>query len=61
MVVFSGLYESQEPTPSGDARGIVPPHCNGHQNGHQSGYMLHRRCVDCRPGGWRGDTKQVVI
>jgi hypothetical protein len=61
MVVFSGLYESQEPTPSGDARVIVPPHCDGHQNGHQSGYMLHRRCVDCRPGGWRGDTEQVVI
>jgi hypothetical protein len=24
MVVFSGFYESHEPPPSGDARGIVP-------------------------------------
>jgi hypothetical protein len=22
--------------------------------------MLHYRCVDCRPGGRRGDTEQVV-
>jgi len=60
MVVFSGLYESQEPSPSGDASGIVPPHCDGHQNGHQSGYMMHHCCVDCRPGSWRGNTEQVV-
>jgi len=39
MVAFSGFYESHEPPPSGDARGIVPPHCDGYQNGQQSGYM----------------------
>jgi hypothetical protein len=60
MAVFSGLYESPGPPLSGDARGIVPPHCNHHQNGHQSGYILHYRCVDCRPGGRRGDTERVV-
>ena len=40
-VVFSGFYESHEPPPLGDARGIVPPHRDGPQNGQQSGYMLH--------------------
>jgi len=60
MAVFSGLYESSGPPPSGDARGIVPPHRDHHRNGHQSGYILHYRCVDCRPGGHRGDTEQVV-
>jgi hypothetical protein len=60
MVVFSGLYESPGPPPSGYARGIVPPHRDHHQNGHQSGYILHNRCVDCRPGGRRGDTERVV-
>ena len=60
MAVFSGLYESPGPPPSGDARGIVPPHRNDHRNGHQSGYILHYRCVDCRPGGRRGDTERVV-
>jgi hypothetical protein len=39
MVAFSGFYESHEPPPSGDARGIVPPHRNGHRNGEQSEYM----------------------
>ena len=39
MAVFSGLYESPGPPPSGDARGIVPPHRDGHRNGHQSGYI----------------------
>ena len=48
MVVFSGFYESHEPPPSGDARGIVLAHCNGHQHGQQSGYMFHYRCVDCK-------------
>jgi len=43
MVAFSGFNESHEPPPSGDARGIVPPHRNGHQNGQQSEYMLHHR------------------
>ena len=60
MAVFSGLYESPGPPPSVDARGIVPPHCDHHRNGHQSGYILHYPCVDCRPGGRRGDTEQVV-
>ena len=60
MTVFSGLYESPGPPPSGDARGIVPPHRDHHPNGHQSGYILHYRCVDCRPGGRRGDTERVV-
>ena len=40
MVAFSGFDESHEPPPSGDVRGIVPPHCNGNQNGQQSMYML---------------------
>ena len=35
-------------------------HRDGHRNGQQSGYILHNRCVDCRPGGGRGDTKRVV-
>jgi hypothetical protein len=37
MVVFSGFYESHEPPPSGDAHGIVLPHCHGHRNGQQKG------------------------
>ena len=41
MLAFSGFYESHGPTPSGDARGIVPAHCNGHCNGQQSGHILH--------------------
>jgi hypothetical protein len=40
MVAFSGFYESQEPPPSGDARGIALPQRDGHQNGQQSGYMF---------------------
>jgi hypothetical protein len=60
MVAFSGFYESHEPRPSGDARGIVPPHCDGHQNGQQSGYMLRYHCVDCRHDGHRGNTERVV-
>ena len=40
MVAFSGFYESHEPPPSGDARGIAPPHRDGHQNGQQSGYLF---------------------
>jgi len=39
---------------------IVPLHRDHHQNGHQSGYILHYHCVDCRPGGRRGDTERVV-
>ncbi len=60
MVAFSGFYESHEPPPSGDVRGIVPPHCDDHRNGQQSGYMLHRRFICCRPGGRRGNTERVI-
>jgi len=60
MATFSGFYESHEPPPSGDALGIAPPHCDGHQNGQQSGYILHRHFVVCRPGSRRGNTEQVV-
>ncbi len=60
MGAYSGFYESHEPPPSGDAHGIVPAHRNSHRNGQQSGYILHNCCVDCRPGGRRGDTRPVV-
>ena len=60
MAVFSGLYESPGHPPLGDARGILPLHRDHHRNGHQSGYIIHYRCVDCRPGGRRGDTERVV-
>jgi len=60
MAAFSGFYESHEPPPSGDARGIVPAHCDGHRNSQQSGFILHRRTVCCHPGGRRGNTEQVV-
>ena len=60
MVAFSGFYESHKPPPSGNVRSIVLPHRDGHRNGHQSGYILHNHCVDCCPGGHRGDTEQVV-
>ena len=62
MAAFSGFYESHKPPPSplGNARGIEMAHHDGHRNGQQSGYILHNRCVDCRPGGSRGDTKRVV-
>ena len=60
MVAFSGFYESHEPPPSGNARGIVPPHRDGHQNGHQSGYMLHCCFVCCCPGGRQGNPEEVV-
>jgi hypothetical protein len=60
MAAFSGFYESHKPPPMGNARGIVPPHRDGHRNGQQILHMLHLRCVDCRPGGRRGNTEQVV-
>ena len=60
MAAFSGFYESRKPPPSGNVRGIVPPHCDDHQNGQQSGYMLHRRFVCCCPGGRLGNTERVV-
>ena len=60
MAAFSGIYESHEPPPSGDAHGIVPAHCNCHQNGQQSGHILHLRFVCCRSGGRRGNTERVV-
>ena len=55
-----GFYESHEPPPSGNVRGIVLLHRDGHRNGQQRGYILHRCFVDCRHGGRRGDTEQVV-
>ena len=58
MAAFSGIYESQEPPPSGDVRGIVPA---GHQNGQQSGHILHLCFVCCCSGGRRGDTERVVV
>jgi hypothetical protein len=62
MVALSGFYESRKPPPLGEARSIVPPHRDGHQNGQQCGYMLmlQYRCVDCCPGGCRGDTERVI-
>jgi hypothetical protein len=39
MAAFSGFYVSHEPPPSGNARGIVPLHRDGHQNGQQRGYI----------------------
>jgi hypothetical protein len=60
MAVFSGLYESPGPPPSGDARSIVPPHRDDHQNCHQSGYMIHSCFVCCHSGGHQGYTEQVV-
>ena len=60
MAAFSGFYESHGPTPSSDARGIVPAHCHSHRNSQQSGHILHRRFVFWGPGGRRGDTEQVV-
>ena len=60
MAAFSGFYESHEPPPMGDAHGIVPAHPDGHQHGQKIGYILHNRCVDCRPGGRQGDTERVV-
>jgi hypothetical protein len=54
------FYESHEPPPSGNGRGIVPPHCDGHRNGQQRGYILHCRFGDCCHGGRRGNTERVV-
>jgi hypothetical protein len=56
MAAFSGFCESHKPTPSGDARGIVPPHRDSHQNGLQSGYIFYLHFVCCCPGGRWGDT-----
>jgi hypothetical protein len=56
MMAFSGFYESHVLPSSGDARGIVPPHRDGHQNGQQEGTF----CIYCRHGGRQGDTEQVV-
>jgi len=61
MVAFSGFNESRKPPPSGDARSIVPPHCNGHRKGQQSEYMLHHHFwVDCCPGSWWNNMERVV-
>ena len=49
-----------QPSPSsGDARGIVPAHRDGHRYVQQSGYILHLCFVCCRPSGCRGDTERV--
>ena len=53
VAAFSGFYESHEPPPSGNVRGIVPAHRNSHRNGQQSGHIC------CCPGGRRGNTEQV--
>ena len=60
MAVMSGFYESQETTPSGNARGIVPAHCNDHQNGQQSGHILNHHFVLYHPSGRQDDTDRVV-
>jgi len=60
MAAFSGFYESHEPPPSGDARGIVPAHGDVHRNSQQSGFILHRRTVCCRPGRRQGNMERVV-
>jgi len=60
MAAFSGFYESHEPPPLVNARGIVPAHHHGHRNDQQSGFILHRRTVCCLPGGRRGNTERVV-
>ncbi len=60
MAAFSGFYESHKPPPSGDVRGIVPAHRDGHRNSQQSGFILHRHTVCCSPGGRRGNTERVV-
>ncbi len=36
MAASSGFYQSPGPPPLGDAHGIVPAHCRGHQNGQKS-------------------------
>jgi hypothetical protein len=36
MAASSGFYQSLEPPPLGNVRGIVPAHRRGHQNGQQS-------------------------
>jgi len=45
MAAFSGFYESNKPPPLGNVHGLV------------KGGILHRRFVDCRPGGHRGNTE----
>ena len=62
MAAFSDFYGygSHGPTPSGNARGIVPAHHHGHRNGQKSGHILHLRFVCCRPGGRQGNTEPVV-
>ncbi len=60
MAAFSGFYESHEPPPSGNARGVVPAHRNGHRNGQQSGHILHLHFVCCRSGGRQGNMERVV-
>ena len=60
MVAFSGFYESHEPPPSGNVRGIVRLHRDGHQKGQQRRYIFHCRFIDCLHGGRWGNTERVV-
>jgi hypothetical protein len=50
MAAFSGFYESHEPPPLGDARGIVLAYRHGHRHGQQSEYILNCCFIDCRSG-----------
>ena len=59
-VMFSAFYESHQPPTSGNASSIVPPHRHGNQNDQQRGGHFAHPCVDCRPGGRRGNTERVV-
>jgi hypothetical protein len=49
-VAFSKVL-SLEPPPSGDACNILLAHLDGHQKIEKSRCILHRRFVDCHPGG----------
>jgi hypothetical protein len=59
-MAFSGFNKSHKPPPSGNVRGIVPPHRHGHRNGQHAGYMLHCHFVCCCPDSRRGNTDRVV-
>jgi hypothetical protein len=56
MVAFIGFYESHEPPPSGDANRRIATAIE--MTSKEGGHFAHR-CVDCRPGGRRGDTERV--
>ena len=60
MAAFSGFYESHEPPPLGDTRGIVLVHRDGHKKSQKSEFILHPCTFCCHPGGRWGNTEQVV-